>query len=278
MALAPAFLILVVALLAAVVTLVLVFTRGPVSRSRLERFARRQQLPITAANGDRVIRYLATTRRWRVAGFLAGILLSQVGAPPRTIIHFNFVAIFFGWFLGALLAEARVAHLEYGSVRAASLQPRQPRRYVGRAVWALVPAAAVVVVVTLAATAVADARQLAEPGWWRAAWTLGAGLALAAAVRWVQRSILNRAQPLAAPDLLQADDAMRSRSLHVLSGGGAAMVGFLWLNQLGAINAAGVSGQVLAGVQLVGVFVIALAGWAVATSPSATATPTAAAH
>lgn len=269
MAIAPAFLILMATLLAAVAGLVVVVTRGPVSRSRVEKFARRQHLQITVGNGNRVIRYLATTRRWRVAGFLTGIGASQLGAPPGNIIHFDFITIFMGWFLGALVAEARVAHLEYGSVRAASLQPRQPRRYVQRSAWALVPATAAVAALTGVATALVGGTGGAEPDWWRAWWTLVAALAVAGAVRWVQLGVLRRAQPLAAPDLLAADDAMRSRSLHVLCGGGAAMVGFLWLRQLDAIHAAGVSSQVIGAVQTLGVFVIALAGWQVATSAPA---------
>jgi hypothetical protein len=47
--------------------------------------------------------------------------------------------IFVGWFIGALIAEARVAHVAHGRVRAASLQPRRPQQYVSATTWALVP-------------------------------------------------------------------------------------------------------------------------------------------
>jgi hypothetical protein len=259
-------LILVFALLATSAVLV-TFADGTVSRSRVERFARRQRLPITAGNGNQVIRYLATTRRWRTMGFLAGILASQIGAPPETIIHFNFIVIFAGWFLGALVAEVRVAHLEYGSVRAASLLPRRPGRYVRRFAWALVPAAAVVALATGAATAAAGTVGWARPDWPAAGAWLAAALVLAAAVRAVQHAVLGRPQPLAPPDILAADDGMRSRSLHVLSGGGAAVVLFAVLNQLSAIHPGGLlPDQLIDLSRTAGVFAIALFGWSVATS------------
>jgi hypothetical protein len=70
---------------------------------------------------------------------------------------------------------------------------------------------------------------------WASIWLLTA-LAVAGAVRLGQHVIARRAQPLAAPDLIAADDAIRSRSLHVLSGAGAALVLFLVLNQLGSLH------------------------------------------
>src|SRR5688500_8851547 len=86
---------------------------GPVSRTRVEPFARRQRLTITAANGDHVIRYLATARRWRAAGATAGILASVTAALPQGQLRVDFFLLFAGWFLGALVAEFRVAHLEH---------------------------------------------------------------------------------------------------------------------------------------------------------------------
>src|SRR5436190_15376687 len=49
---------------------------GPVARHRVALFARRQRLIITVANGEQVIRYLATTRRWRAAGIGGGLVIS----------------------------------------------------------------------------------------------------------------------------------------------------------------------------------------------------------
>jgi hypothetical protein len=260
-------LVLAALLVAGVVAWVVLVIEGPVSRQRLERFARRQRLPITADNGNQVIRYLATTRRWRVAGFIAGLFASQIVAPPGTFVHANFLAIFTGWFLGALVAEVRVAHLEYGSIRAASLQPRRPDLYVRRFAWVLVPATAVVALATGAATAVAGATGWARPDWPRAVALLVAALGLAATIRAIQHAVLRRAQPLAAPDVIRADDAIRSRSLHVLCGGGGALVLFVVINQLAAIRPVGlVAGQLDDVVFFFGVLAAAALGWLVATS------------
>src|SRR3954451_14965315 len=79
---------------------------GPVSRARVERFARRQFLVVTAANGDPIIRYLATTRRWRVAGIVSGYLLAAtVSLTVGGIGSSAVIALFAGWFAGALVAE-----------------------------------------------------------------------------------------------------------------------------------------------------------------------------
>ena len=51
---------------------------GVVSRRRVERFARLHSLPVTAANGNQIILYRATTRRWRALGLATGLLI-QVG-------------------------------------------------------------------------------------------------------------------------------------------------------------------------------------------------------
>jgi hypothetical protein len=254
-------------LMALGVILVEVYGRGPVSRKRLDRFARRQQLTVTVDNGNQVIRYLATTRRWRVAGLVGGIAASQIGAPDGTIVNFNFVAIFAGWFLGALVAEARVDHLAHRPVRSASLQPRRPERYVGRFTWALVPATAVIAVVTGAITAVAGGVGWAEPNWAWVGWWLGLAVAVAVTVRLIQLAVLRRAQPVAAPDVIEADDAIRSRSLHVLSGGGAALVLFLTLSLLASLRPIAVGAQqAVSALIFVGVFAVALLGWLVATS------------
>ncbi len=242
------------------------YAGGPVSRERVERFARRQRLVITQDNGNQVIRYLATTRRWRVAGFVAGFVLSTMTTPEGEILRIDFVTLFVGWFLGALVAEIRVAHLAHGPVRAASLQPRRPARYVSPVAWVLVPAAAIVASGVAVSTGVAAFSGVADPDWTAWAW-FSAAVAVAVAVRAIQLTVLRRAQPHAEPDVTAADDAIRSRALHVLAGGGAALVLFLVLRQLSAVHLLSDRAQMtVADVQTVGVFVVAAMGWMVATA------------
>jgi hypothetical protein len=260
--------VLLVGLVVAVAFVVVMvhFSGGPMSRARVETFARRQRLTVTTDNGNQVIRYLAVTRRWRVAGFVGGFLASQLTAPDQMILYFGFIPLFAGWFLGALIAEVRVSHLSYGRLRAASLQPRRLRHYLRPTALAAVPVAAAVSLAIGVGTAVAAALDAAAPDWTAWAW-LSLGLGTAAAVRTVQLRIVGRPQPLADPDVLAGDDAIRSRSLHVLSGGGAALVLLIALTQLGAAHVGGsVAEQTVEAVQALGTFVVALIGWLIATS------------
>jgi hypothetical protein len=268
--------VLAVAFVIVTAVLVAVYTSGTVSRRRVERFAVRQRLVVTADNGNQIIRYLATTRRWRVAGFVGGLVASGIFFPRPSgdiSVGGELIVIFVGWFAGALIAEARVEHLEHGRVRVASLQPRHPERYVGRFVWALVPGAAVVAVATGAATAAAGALGWAEPNWtWAGVWLLVA-LTVAVIVRAFQHVVLRRPQPLAAPDVIAADDAIRSRALSVLSAGGAALVLLMVLNQIGSVHPVGVADSVIYTIRILGALGVALFGWLVATSSPPSAAP-----
>lgn len=237
---------------------------GPVSRRAVERFARRQRLQITVDNGDQIIRYLATIRRWRSAGVAAAWVLAIATTLFYPLGTRGNLGLFAGWLAGALIAEVRVAHLGHGVRRAASLQRRRPERYLSRSAWALVPAAAGLAMVVAAATAGAAALGWAAPDWWAAVWLVVA-LATAVAIRVVQRIVVRRAQPLVAADALAADDAIRSRSLHVLSGGGAALVLLCVLAQLGAAHP--VDTTAAEEWRWVGLALILVLGWKVATAP-----------
>jgi hypothetical protein len=248
----------------------LAFVLRDVTRARLERFARRQALDVTVTNGPVVIDYLATTRRWRVAGFVGGLLI-EFGA---TFTHqarpsIGGVGALVGWFVGALVAEWRMESRHGAGVRrAASLSARRISDYVPQwfvavnlAVWAGA--------LTLGVTEATTLRPLQ--------WSVVVELAFAAAVTpatWlVARRVLARPQTLVAPDVLAADDALRSRSLHVLAGCALAINGFL----AALITSAG---QILGAnwlpdpwsfaIDVVGAFVLPLLGWVAATSPFAT--------
>ncbi|WP_027344945.1 hypothetical protein [Hamadaea tsunoensis] len=191
------------------------YAYGPISRSRVRSFARHARLAVTAGNGDQVIRYLAVTRRWRSAGFAAGAVASVlVSLPDRVSV--NFLALFAGWFAGALCAELHLAFTASSTRRAASLDARTPDRYVSWFVWGLLPAASVVLV--------APWPTGRRPVLWTAI-----GLAILLAVGLVRRSVLRRAQDPGEPDRVRADDAVRARSLHVLSGGGFTLAGLCGL-------------------------------------------------
>jgi hypothetical protein len=194
------------------------FAYGPISRSRVQAFAYHHKLTITTDNGDRVIRYLAVTRRWRSAGL--GLTVS-FGAAWAFLsgASVTLLAVFAGWFAGALAAELHLAFVRHDTKRSASLRPRRPEDYVSPIVWWLpVLSAAVGVPLMLMAGGATT-------------WMAAALLVLGAVVL-VRRRVLLRAQPAAAPDVVAADDAVRSRSIHVLSGGGFVLVSMFLLAAL----------------------------------------------
>lgn len=205
---------------------------GAVPRRRVEEFARLHSLRVTAGNGNQIIAYRATTRRWRAAGFAAGVLATFV-ATGNFGLGFEWVLA--GWFAGAAVAELRVAHLDRGPRASASLSSRRAADYLpwaGR--WA-VPAAMVLCVLSavycFASRGSHPEADIKAMMFWTV-FGLGVGVVALAA----QRHVLRRPQPLAEPDRLAADDAIRSRSLHVLAAAGMVLVGSCVGTQLAAAD------------------------------------------
>ena len=242
---------------------------GPVSRARVARFASRHRLTITVDNGEQVIRYLAQTRRWRSAGLVVGAVVSSVASIPHGTVRVDFLALLAGWFVGALVAEVRLAAgagaLGQPGRRVASLRSRNESAYLGPVVRGLLPAAVALSTGTAVVTGVVDG----APRWrYLAVWLTG--LAVAGSVAWVARRVLRRRQPVLAPDRLAADEAIRSRSLHVLYAAGATLVLYcvlFQLAQLGPLLAPGSSGYTVVTVAAgLGIFAVPLLGWYAATS------------
>ena len=216
------------------VGIVALFVRpfGAVSRVRLERFARRQSLVITPTNGPRVISYLATTRRWRSSGILVALAVSEIEASiTGRSYQLDWLTVFAGWFVGAVAAEWRVGSGRRDGVRrSASLVPRRIGDYLSAGVRVLTGIALLTVVaveITLVALAKTERPLLA-------AW-LGATLIVTLGIALVARHVLTRPQPLDQIDVELADQALRSRSLHVLLGSVLAIAGYL---SSGAANVA----------------------------------------
>lgn len=193
----------------------------PVSIGRLDRFARRHAVTLTGANRHLAVRYLATTRRWRTTGVLIGMLVSAAYSwrHDRTF-DWNLLGAFAGWFVGAVIAEWRLNLPVAGGRRIASLAPRRLRDYLGPwAVWT--PVGLWVLILAVAVWGLAGGVEW--PLVWGPLALLGAGAVIVA----VGRHVLTRAQPAGAADLVAVDDALRSRSLHVLAGSAVAIGGYL---------------------------------------------------
>jgi hypothetical protein len=247
---------------------VMPFFMSPVSRIRLERFASRQALDITADNGNLVIAYLAITRRWRGAGMLVATAIVGVWSLDHNRLSVNGLALFAGWFAGAVVAEWRVSIAASGSLRAASRVPRRRSDYL-RAPARTLPLVAVLVCLTVALVDAIGGLAGRNTVWLTlASWLLAtaAGLALVYAV---QHHVLTRPQPVVAADVLAADAAIRARSLQVIAGCAVAAAGIPAAVLIGALRIAfpqlGSSG-VSALATMTGLIVV-IVGWLLARAP-----------
>lgn len=199
---------------------------GPVTRRRVERFCRRQDLRLTTANGAAVLTYLAVTRRWRVLGLVVTFVGYLVWELRRSTLGVNVFGLLIGWFVGAIVAEWRINARITGERRSAALIRRQARAYVN--VTALAIMWSIVVAVVLACLTIAyDARTddgAASSSPARNALLLAAmvvtGFSL---VLRAQQRVLTRPRTIGPADVVAADDAVRSRSLHVLTGAAVAL-------------------------------------------------------
>ncbi|MEU8261489.1 hypothetical protein AB0C02_12825 [Micromonospora sp. NPDC048999] len=205
---------------------------GPISRARLETFAQKQRLDITAGNGDRVIAYLAITRRWRCAGAGLGCAIGFAWGLPEGRFQINFLALFAGWFVGALVAELTLARVRRGTRRAASLVVRTSATYLVPLTRGMLPLAAIVL--TAAMIVVLMRRDPQSVPAAAMAW-IAFGAGVISLVTLVRRQVVTRARPGAEPDVLAADDAIRTRSLHVLTSGGFVLAG---ISAIAAMNLA----------------------------------------
>lgn len=252
------------------IILALHMVRAPVSRARVVRFAYRQQLEITPDNGNQVIEYLATTRRWRVAGLLTAYGLGtawlawQIGNGEGG--NFTLLQFLAGWFAGAVVAEARLARRPDGPRRSALLQPRDPAAYLSRpARWCL-PAALVISLALGALTLVVAAT---DREWDRVAavGAVAAAVAVYVVVWAVRRHVLGRPQTMLSPDQRAADDAIRSRSLHVLAGAGSTLILYAVSHQLYALQTAWPGAEAeLEGAAVLLTLGAPLLGWLIATT------------
>lgn len=225
---------------------------GPVSRHRVQQFADRHRIAVTPDNGALIVAYLATTRRWR-AGGLAGGLAAHAALDLR---HVSLTYVLAGWFAGALVAEVRVAGL-LGPRRVASLTPRTPQRYLSRLGRRALPAS-VAASLILTGVAAANGGEVIAP----VAITVVVGL-----VVWLTaRRILERPQSVAPADVLAADNAIRSRSLHAVTASGVTLVLYCAFGRLLWIIGDGPSTLVVA-VLLAGAVAVPWFGRRLATSP-----------
>ncbi len=254
----------------------LVSLRTP-SEVRLIGWARRYQLELTPANRPVIAGYVRVTRVSQIAGATAGWLSSPlyVGISGRPfLLGDSWVALALGgYLLGAVIAELLVtrAHLAPPGIRFAALTPRVLSDYIPAATsWSLRILPVVTVALAAAYAAIPKDRARTVDG---GLIVVGAAsilvVAFAVAVEWILRRIVARPQPVVAADLIAADDAIRTSSIHTVS---AAAIALLLLSagwmlvSAGTVSSPGALGQGLLWAGLV-TDVAALATWAVLAHP-----------
>ncbi|HXJ62715.1 MAG TPA: hypothetical protein VNN79_03075 [Actinomycetota bacterium] len=221
--------------IAAVVVAVAV--RRPGAR-RMGDWADRYDLPLTDANRPLVTRYLRRTRSFRAIGGAIGWLISMtwvaVTRRPFPLGGDALALAIAGYLLGAVAAEATFLRppQRRAGPRTASLIPRELGDYVGSfAVQALrlLPLATVGLAVVYAVVP-KDPLRTVDPSVAFVVVVSAALVVFSVALEAILRSIVARAQPAEDEALVTADDAIRSASIHALSGAGIGMllVGVGW--------------------------------------------------
>ena len=192
-----------------------------------ERWARDSGLQLTPLNRALVASYIRRTRRFRLVGGFTGLFLPLLsvftGGPLPKPFDFGLFDALLGYLLGAVIAELSFKRPQ-GELPSASLVPRSVTNYLAR--WyriALRLATGLGVAVALWYNSI-PGHETSGPG----APPPLIVLVIMFAGTWLtiellQRYIVARRQPVVNLDLVRADDAIRSASIHALAGAGLAL-------------------------------------------------------
>jgi hypothetical protein len=202
------------------------------SDQRVAGWASRHEFALTDTNRTVVARYLRTTRSLQIAGATIGwsatpLYIGLLGRPFPLGDSWVVLALA-GYLLGTVCAEALflAQRRPSGPMRAAMLVPRTQADYIpAAAIWAIRALPAVTVALAVAYAVVPkDPQRAADPGFPSLAVAAVLAIAFAVAIDWLLRTIVARSQPATASDVLAADDAIRSSSMHALSAAGVAVL------------------------------------------------------
>lgn len=218
--------LIVVLLGMVIVSIPLARAYGEIDEAFVHEWADAHGLTLTTATRPMVWWYLLQARVLRTVGVLAGIVL-----PPLFVAALGFSGqgvttvfwcIFAGHLAGALYAEVALRRPLPSGTRVAALEPREVHQYLPNRLR-FAPAGVTCVAAALAAlglvTGDVDAATQRTVGA-----TLAASVAVAALIGVAQRWVLHRPQPFTEAEFIEADDAIRSQSVHMLAGSGSAVL------------------------------------------------------
>lgn len=195
-------------------------------------------LTLTAANRPMVQWYLHTARVLRTWGALAGAFLPSLWAAAlgdEVRLPQSWTWVFVGYLVGALYAELSLVRPVGAARRTASLVPRELEGYLPARLVRLqrglgvASVAGALLVGFLPYGERSDLALLPNSSVVIAMAAVAAGFAVA--LERLQRWLVQRPQPFVEADLIAADDAIRSQSLHSLAGSGIAVL-LLFLSTL----------------------------------------------
>lgn len=199
---------------------------GQRRRWLLSAWAHEMGLELTRRNEPFVRSYIARTRILRIAGGVAGFLApiayrEFTREPPPVPFDFSLVDALVGYLVGALLAEITVKRPKT-DVPMASLVPRDLRDYLPSFYTTTLRLAAAAALGLYPLYVVISGRERVDalPP---AIVTVSMILLILLGVELLQRYIVGRPQPAVEADLVLADDAVRSASVHALAGAGIAL-------------------------------------------------------
>lgn len=215
--------VLVLVLLPVTTAAVLVgfFARRASSPKELALWASAHRVTLTEGNRAMATYWVRLLITLRVVGGTVGLLLSWLfsDATGLDLAWTWWVWVILGWVAGTAWAEAALRR-PGGAPTAASLTPRRLADYLPLHLR-LAPWAVTGLVVVLACGLMWDRSGDAGDGAsWVAAVAAGIGaIALATVAAWEMRRVVDRRQPVATPDLVAVDDAVRATVVHHVAGG-----------------------------------------------------------
>jgi len=238
-------------------------------------WAQRMDLQLTPRNEAMVRSYIARTRFLRLTGALVGLLAptiyrAYVGTPPPVPMDFSLFDALLGYLLGAVIAELTIKRPKADEPRA-SLIPRELSDYVPPGFVTALRTSALVALALVPLYRLLPARQnLVNLNDFPPEMVLVPTILLiGGGVELLQRYIVARSQPAVESDLVNADDAIRSASVHALAGAGIALellIVSVQLINLGVVSNLQLLRWILPALSLIS-FGIAIGSWVHLTKP-----------
>jgi hypothetical protein len=214
----------------ALVLVVLSRAYGEVDDDFLVEWSEAHGLHLTPVNRPMVRWYLRNARVLRTWGALAGIFLPALAAAAlngQPQVPQGWTWIFVGYLVGALYAELSLVRPIGPGPRAASIVPRDLEHYLPRPLVRAQRGVGVATVIGALVVGVLPYGERSPGGAPNTAVVVALGLvaaAFAVGLERLQRWLVERPQPFVDPELLAADDAIRSQSVHSLAGAGLAIL------------------------------------------------------